>query len=258
MRHLSDSMRARIRQCLMGVWAICWKDVKLYYLKGPVVVTGVLFPLFLWFAFYAGKGLELGEGLASLTVLTLFFTASSITPIIAPWETRQRTFEMLLSRPITVEMVLIGDILASTLFGILFAVPLITISIILGVLSSSAMPILLLVLLIAWSFSSLGAIFSALPTDVPADVVMISSAVRLPLIFISGIFIPITQLPSWMLPIAFLSPLTYPTDLLKAAYNGGNLLPWHVDLTVTLAFTLVFTLMALKLHRKSMYIRLQR
>jgi ABC-2 type transport system permease protein len=116
-----------------AVWAICWKDIKLYYAKGPIVVTGIIFPIFLWMAFYAGKGLELKEGLASLITLTLLFTASSVTPIIAPWETRQRTLEMLLSRPVTVRWVLVGDVLASTIFGIVFVTPIIALGAILNI-----------------------------------------------------------------------------------------------------------------------------
>ncbi|MGQ9597682.1 MAG: ABC transporter permease, partial [Thermoproteota archaeon] len=165
----------RLKHSLNGMWAVCWKDIKIYYAKGPIVITGVLFPLFLWISFYAGRGLELKEGLASLLTLTLFFTSSSVTPIIAPWETRQKTLEMLLSRPITITVVLLGDILASTIFGIVFALLPIIYGAALGALPVNLFLTLIMSLLTSLGFSSLGILFSALPTDTPADAVLLSS-----------------------------------------------------------------------------------
>jgi ABC-2 type transport system permease protein len=251
-------MRTEQAHMLKRVWAICWKDIKLYYAKGPIVVTGVLFPIFLWIAFYAGRGLDLREGLGSLITLTLLFTASSVTPIIAPWETRQRTLEMVLSRPITVRLMLIGDILASTIFGLIFVIPLIVLGIILNIMPANMFLTMVIVLLTAVGLSSLGIMFSALPTDTPADAVLLSSSIKLPLIFVSGVLVPITQLPTWILPITLLSPITYPTDFLRLQYLGNGFLPSYLDLTVTTLFTLAFTILALKLHEKTMLVRLQR
>jgi len=243
---------------LRSAWAICCKDVKLYYAKGPIVVTGVLFPLFLWGAFYTGRDLELRDGLASLITLTIFFTSSSVTPIIAPWETRQRTLEMLLSRPVKVTTILIGDILASTIFGLVFTLPIVLYSIVLGVVLSNVLTATIMIIVTAIGFSSLGVLFSALPTDTPADVVLLSSAVKLPLIFVSGVLVSLTQLPAWALVIAAASPLTYPTDLLRQLYAGNAFFqPW-IDIMMIIIFTIMFTAGALKLHEKTLSKRLQR
>jgi ABC-2 type transport system permease protein len=241
-----------------AMWAICWKDIKLYYAKGPIVVTGIIFPIFLWMAFYAGKGLELKEGLASLITLTLLFTASSVTPIIAPWETRQRTLEMLLSRPVTVRWVLVGDVLASTIFGIIFVTPPIALGAILNITPANPFLTIVAIVFTAVGLSSLGVMFSAIPTDTPADAILLSSLVKLPLMFVSGILVPITQLPSWILPVALLSPITYPADLLRMQYLGSSFLPPYLSLIVTVLFALVFMILALELHEKSIFKRLEK
>jgi ABC-2 type transport system permease protein len=241
-----------------STWAICRKDIKLYYAKGPIVVTGVLFPLFLWGAFYIGRGLEPREGLASLITLTIFFTSSSVTPIIAPWETRQRTLEMLLSRPVKVTTILIGDILASTIFGLIFTLPIVLYSIILGAALSNVLTAIVIITVTVIGFSALGVLFSALPTDTPADVVLLSSTVKLPLVFVSGVLVPLTQLPTWVLAIAAASPLTYPTDLLRRLYAGDAFFPESVDIVMLMIFTIMFTVGALKLHEKTLSARLQR
>lgn len=248
----------RFKHLLRSVWAICWKDLKIYYAKGPVVVMGVLFPLFLWFSFYAGRGLEIKEGLASLLMITLFFTSSAITPIIAPWETRQKTIEMLLARPITISTILLGDILASTLFGLIFAFPPILYGIILGIIPNDFLSLMVIILLTAIGFSALGIIFSALPTDTPADAVLLASTIKLPLVFISGVLIPLNQIPKWIFPLALLSPLTYPTDFLRNLYTNNGFISSNIDITFTVLFTLMFIIFAIKLHKKTIIIRIQK
>ena len=241
-----------------AVWAICWKDIKVYYLKGPVVVMGVLFPFFLWFSFYMGKGLGTDEGLASLLAITLFFTASSITPIIAPWETRQKTLEMLLTRPITIGTVLEGDIMASSIFGLIFSIPPIVYGMFIGVLPSDIFLLLVVIGLSSICFSSIGVMFSALPTDIPADVVLLSSSIKLPLVYISGVFIPLDSIPGWALPLSLISPLTYPMEYLRYLYTGVWYVPPNLSLLATFFITILFTLISIKLHELSIRVRFQR
>ena len=247
-----------IEKSVNKIWAVCWKDIKIYYAKGPVIIIGVLFPLFLWLSFYAGKGLNAKEGMASLLALTLFFTSSSVTPTIPPWETRQRTIEMLLTRPITIREILIGDVMASTIFGLIFALFSLIIGIILGAMPSNMLLTIVIIVLMSFGFSALGVLFSALPSDTPADVILISNVVKLPLIFISGVLIPIKDLPKWMLPVAFISPLTYPTDLLRILYIGNGYFSVTTDFVLTVIFSILFLLAALKLHEKTIFMRLQR
>ncbi|MBO3833464.1 MAG: ABC transporter permease, partial [Candidatus Brockarchaeota archaeon] len=203
-------------------------------------------------------GLDPKDGLASLITLTIFFTSSSVTPIIAPWETRQRTLEMLLSRPVKVTTILIGDILASTIFGLVFTLPIVIYSIVLGAVLSNVLMATVIIMVTVIGFSALGVLFSALPTDTPADVVLLSSAVKLPLIFVSGVLVPLAQLPTWILAIAAASPLTYPTDLLRRLYTGNAFFPEWVDIMMVIIFTIMFMAGALKLHEKTLSTRLQK
>ena len=74
--------------------------------------------------------------------------------------------------------------------------------------------------------------------------------VRLPLIFISGIFIPISQIPGVAQYAIYFSPLTYGNDLIDAAYSGTTSFSPVVDIAMLLAFILVFQFAANRLYRK--------
>jgi ABC-2 type transport system permease protein len=81
---------------------------------------------------------------------------------------------------------------------------------------------------------------------------MIASVVKFPIVFISGIFIPLDQLPSWGQAVAYISPLTYFTDIARHSIQGQGHLPVAVDLLALLAFTAIFLVVAMKLHQRTM------
>ena len=62
-------------------------------------------------------------------------------------------------------------------------------------------------ILAAFCFSSLGLVISAPPTDNPSNIMMLSTLIKFPLIFISGIFVPIGEMGDWKF-LSYISPLT--------------------------------------------------
>ena len=245
-----------IRQCLYKIWVLCLKDMKLYYFKGPTIVMGILMPLFIWLAFVVGKGFSSTESLPTLIALASFFVSSAITPIVMPWEARQKSLEMLLSKPVTVYIVLLGTALASSLFGIFISSALVIIGLLLNVVPRDLISLALGIAVSSLCYSFMGLVFSAIPSDVPADAVMLSSAVRLPLIFVSGIFIPVQSLPHYVKPLAFISPLTYFSDLIKNAYGYSSLLSPSIDVIALLLLTIIFAVSALAANKRTLMRRL--
>ena len=247
---------SEIKDTLSRVLALCLKDAKLYYFKGPTIAMGVLMPMFLWLAFAVGARYPLIKTLPMLIAISVFFTSSSITPVIMPWETRQRTLEMLLSRPVTIYTVLLGTALASTLFGILISLGLVCIGLLLNLVPQNPLLLILGITVASLCYSFMGLLFAAIPTDVPADVVLLSSVIRLPLVFVSGVFIPLQKLPYYILPLAFSSPLTYLSDLMKNVYYSTSFLNPSLDLAVLLLLTVMFALLALITNKATLMKRL--
>src|SRR5512136_3369796 len=103
---------------LRGIIVITEKNMRLYYTKPPVLMFGLLFPLFMFLAFCIGRRLDLETFFPAFLGMMLFFTASSVGPLITPWEKREKTYERLLSYPVTQDSIIMGDIMAGALFGI--------------------------------------------------------------------------------------------------------------------------------------------
>jgi ABC-2 type transport system permease protein len=83
-------------------------------------------------------------------------------------------------------------------------------------------------------------------------VMMLSSLVRFPLIFISGIFIPLEKLPYWGKLVAPVSPLTYTADIIRYCLYGTGFYPASLNITAILAFSVGFFSFALKLHQRNL------
>jgi ABC-2 type transport system permease protein len=96
----------------------------------------------------------------------------------------------------------------------------------------------------------MGTLFAAYPTESPGDIMSMLNVVRLPLIFISGIFIPIEQIPGMAQWLTYISPLTYGTDLIHAAYSGETTFSPFADIAMLLLFILIFQFAANRLYRK--------
>ncbi len=238
-------------------WAIAKKDIYIYYLKGPVLIFGIFFPTFLFLAFAFGRSMPPQNLAPGLIALALFFTASATTPAVLPFETRTRTLERLLAAPLTVPMIMGGDVVAAFLFGLVISLIPIMISLIaLG--ASLHHPILLAatVVLSALCFAILGTLFSAPPTDNPSSIMTISNLVRLPLIFVSGVFMPLEQMPSWGQRLAMISPLTYTTELIRHAFGETGRLSSGLCLVLLALFALILWLVSLALHQRTMSRRL--
>lgn len=224
-----------------SILVVTEKNMRIYYFKGPVVVFGLLFPLIMFLTFFIGRDLDIVLFFPGFLGMMLFFTASSVGPLITPWEKREKTYERLISLPVILESIIIGDLVAGALFGI--AITMIVFVICYELLHLSIMNAGVLTvsfILGSVTFAALGTLLSSPTTNNPSNIMMLSSLVRLPLIFISGIFIPLSQLSGWVLVLTMLSPLTYLVDLFNGAMNGNAVYPAWIDMLVLLIVILVF------------------
>jgi ABC-2 type transport system permease protein len=244
-------VQKRLSHELIAAWAIAKKDVTIYYLRPATIVSGVLFPFFMFLAFAAGKLADPAVLIPGLIAITTLFSASSIEPVSIPIERRTDTFDRLISAPISLNAVVLGESLSGFFYsvGIAFVVFAVGLIILRTPLASIA-PLVLGILLSSFCFATMGTLFAAYPTESPGDIISMVNLVRFPLIFVSGVFIPLASLPMVGQGIAFFSPLTYANDLIQGAYTGRTHLNPLIDVAMLFVFILVFQLIANELYKK--------
>jgi len=238
---------------LRSISTIIGKNIRIYYTKPPVIVFGLLFPLFMFLAFYVGRQFDLDLFFPGFLAMTLFFAASSVGPLITPWEKRDRTYERLLAYPITLEGILIADILSGVLFGTV-------ITVIVGCVSSCYLHIpvanwwffMAAFVFGAFTFAGFGSLLAAPASNTPPNIMILSSMLRFPQIFISGIFIPLEQLTGWARDLSYISPLTYLVDLFHAGLTGVSVFNPLLDAAVLGGVIIFFFFLARFIHMKNM------
>jgi ABC-2 type transport system permease protein len=239
------------RNDLHGAWAIAKKDLVIYYLKPNIYMSGLLFPVFMLLAFAVGKTAPIATLIPGLIAITSLFSASSIEPVAIPIERRTKTFDRLLSAPVSLFALVLGESVSGLLFSgsiclLLFAGA----AVLLRTVAFSLPVVLLAIALSCFTFAAMGAVFSAYPTENVGEVMSLLNLFRLPLIFISGVFIPLEQLPPWGLTVARLSPLTYGNDLVRYGFEGTTHFGIAADVVLLLVFTALFLLLGNFLYRK--------
>ncbi len=232
--------------------AVAEKDMRIYYLKPPVLIFGIFFPVCLFLAFAFGRNIPMPVLLPGMLGMTLFFLSSSTSPLVAPWETLSRTLERLVSTPASIMAIVAGDIFAGAVYGIGISLFLLAVSVAaLGITPVHPLVVGIDICLSAVCFSALGSLIATLPTDSPGNIMLVLNVIRLPLIFVSGVFVPLGDMPAWGRTIAACSPLTYTCDLARHGLLGSGYFPARLSLGTLAAFTVGFCALAVFLHKKS-------
>lgn len=236
---------------LWGAWAIARKDLAIYYLKPNIYMSGILFPLFMLLAFAVGRNAPIGTLIPGLVAVTSLFSASSIEPVSIPIERRTKTFDRLISAPISISALVLGESTGGFIFSFSICLLMLAGGAVIDSLGTASIVVLLFGTgLSCFMFASMGTVFAAYPTENVGEVMSILNLVRLPLLFISGVFIPLEAMPPWGRAISSFSPLTYSCDAIKYGFEGIAHIGFAVDILLMTLFIIVFQSLGYVLYRK--------
>jgi ABC-2 type transport system permease protein len=80
---------------------------------------------------------------------------------------------------------------------------------------------------------------------------MPSTLLRWGLLFVSGVFIPLTEMGPMARTIAYLSPLTYAQDLMNHAIGGRGLIHPALDFGILIVSIVIFILPSIRMHQRA-------
>ena len=248
----SDSILGAFLWQAPAAWVVAKKNALIYYLKPPVFTFGIIFPLFFYLAFAAGHQAPPEAMAPGVMSMALFFTASAVGPLVTPWERQAKTYERLVTSPASLTAILTGDVLAGMGFGALLSLAPLLLALAATPAHVAAPAALVLgILLGALAFASLGVLLAAPAAESPSQVMMLSNLVRLPLIFVSGVFVPHAAMPAWGRWLSPFSPLSYCADLVRIGFGGEAYWTPAVDAAALLGFAVALLGLANWLHRRT-------
>jgi ABC-2 type transport system permease protein len=185
--------------------------------------------------------------------MALFFTSSSVGPLITPWEKQAGTYERLLSYPVSIHTIILGDVVAGAIYGLFItSIVMIIAGISLSFPITNIIIVVISLILGTLCFATLGVALASPSVLSPSHIMMFSSLIRFPLIFISGIFIPLQELQGTGRILSYISPLTYLVDMFHAGLDGTSVFPVPVDIIALIIFTCCFLLISSYFHKRNM------
>jgi len=235
-----------LKDDLRGMWTIMLKDLRAYYLKPPNVSWGILFPFAFVLAFVirGGRADDWASLVPGLLALTVLFGTTSMEAIVITFERRIGALERLLLAPLRLPALLAGKLLGGMAFGLATTAVVLIVSLLVFGASGIHWPLLIGAMLLSGAaFSALGALISVSVQEV-FEAQTLANAFRFPMMFLSGVFVPLASLPLWLRIVARALPLTYAVEAMRGAMGGGEVSRTLLDLLALGAFAILFFALA--------------
>lgn len=222
----------------IAFWNILKKDMKNYYLKPPNISWGIIFP-FAWMLMMFVKtktAFDIAEVFPGIVGMSILFGTTSMLSVTITFERKSRSFERLLLAPISMELLVIAKITGAILFGIFNSLVPVLISVLYFKALVANWFILFIGIILLSTISTLLGLFISVSAKEVFEAQTYSNFFRFPMIFLCGLFVPITALPILIQPLSYILPVTYGVDVLHYAISGDNFIPVGIDLVLLLVF----------------------
>jgi ABC-2 type transport system permease protein len=209
-----------------------------------IQTQGVVSGHFSYFDFIA-------PGIVAMTVMMSVMTG---LPAAISHERELGTLDGMMVAPINRLSIILGKTLAQTARGLLQGTIILTLATILfGVTIHGSMLLVIgLLLLGVFSFVGLGVVLTSFAKD-QETAMMLMMTLMFPMMFLSGVFFPIQQMPWYMQDISKVLPLTYASQALrKVMVLGAGVPAISTELIILIVFGVVMIAIALPVFRRAM------
>jgi len=209
-----------------------------------VQTEGAIEGTFTYFDFVA-------PGIIAMTVMMSVMTG---LPAAISEERESGTLDGMMVAPISRLSVILGKTLAQIGRGLLQGLIIIVIAVALfGVtIHGSVLLVFALLLLCVFSFVGLGIVLTSFTKD-QETAVMLMTTIMFPMMFLSGVFFPIEQMPWYMQTISNALPLTYVANALrKVMILGADLSMISTELAILIGFGTVMIAIAVPVFKRAM------
>jgi ABC-2 type transport system permease protein len=240
----------RFRSELLGVYAVWWREIKVFQREKSRVVSSIVQPLMWLFLFGSGVGASVSIGSVNyqdyiypgILAMSVLF-GSVFFGLYIVWDRKLDVLKAVLVAPVSRISIFFGKVLGGCTDVILQILILFLFSFLFPAIDPAGIPLALLILCItSIAMVSLGLALGSLFESLEGFQV-VSTFVVFPLFFLSGALFPVNErLPSWLQGVVILNPLTYTVDGVRGALLGLNSFSLTTDIGVITMFAVMMIL----------------
>lgn len=238
-----------IIKILKGIFAIWYREFKVFQREKSRVISSIFLPLFWYFTFGYGIGAVANIDIdyrhfifPGFLVMTVIFSAI-FNGVYIIWDKKMDFLKEVLIAPLSRNNIFIGKVLGNMTDSLLQSYILLFIGIFLGMPYTVKSFILsaIILLIFAAGLVSLGLIIGSF-MESPEGFGLVSSFVIYPIFLLSGALYPIERLPSWFKIFVYFNPATYAIDALRYIILEKSTMNIFLDLGIILSVDFILIL----------------
>jgi ABC-2 type transport system permease protein len=216
-----------------ATWVIAYRDLLRFIQDRPRLIGSFAMPLLFLVIFGAGFNRVIGAlapgvdfvqfmypGIVAMTVLM----GSLMSGLSIVWDREFGFLREVLVAPLSRTGIVLGKAAGSAVIAIGQGLILLVLAPIIGVQLDFMLVLKLipLLLIISVSLSGLGILMASRMRS-QQGFQMLMQVIITPLIFLSGVFFPINNVPVWLEVVSKFNPLTYGVDAIRQVFLSGNM-----------------------------------
>jgi ABC-2 type transport system permease protein len=190
-------------------------------------------------------------GIIAMVVMMALMTG---LPHAISYEKDIGTLDGMLAAPINRLSIILGKVMAQTVRGMIQGFLILILAVLLFgvIIEGNILLVIFLILLTVFSFVGLGILITSF-TENEETATMVMMTLMFPMMFLSGVFFPLQQMPWYMQDLAQLLPLTYATTALrKVMVLGADISAVSTEVLILIVFGIVLLAIAVPMFRKAM------
>jgi ABC-2 type transport system permease protein len=214
-----------------GMWVVAYRELLRFVQERSRIVSSFAMPLLFLVIFGAGFNRIIGglapgvdfiqfmyPGIIAMTVLM----GSLMSGLSVVWDREFGFLKEILVAPVGRSGIVLGKALGAATVAVVQSMVMLVLAPFLGVslsplLVAQLVPVLIIV---SMSLSGLGILVASRMRS-QQGFQLIVQIIIFPLIFLSGVFFPVNNVPAWLETISKLNPLTYGVDAIRQIFLGG-------------------------------------
>ncbi len=215
-----------------GVWVVAYRELLRFVQERSRLFSSFAMPLIFLVIFGAGFGEIIGAmtpgvnyiqfmypGIIAMTVLM----SSMMSGISIVWDREFGFLKEILVSPLGRSGIVLGKAVGGAAVAVLQGVVMLILAPILGVSINIVMvlELVLVIIIVSLSLSGMGLLVASRMKSQQGFQVVIQLII-MPLIFMSGIFYPVNNVPVWMEVVSKANPLTYGVDAIRQLFLGAE------------------------------------
>ena len=219
-------------QFFRSVWVIAYREFLRFLQDRPRMISSFAMPLLFLVIFGAGFGKLIGQAAPGvdyiqfmypgILAMTVLFT-SIMSGVSIVWDREFGFLKEVLVSPLSRSGVLVGKAVGAATIAVIQGIimlvlaPFLNISINLG----TVLALLPLLLLLSLALSGLGLLIGARMRSQQGFQILMQLVI-FPMMFLSGIFYPISGVATWLEVLSKLNPVTYGIDAIRQVFLGTD------------------------------------